>query len=590
MLAAALSTLLAAPVAAEPLQILDTLDADDIPGGLDQLRTPLLARDDLLVVLASGPLPGEGRASRPQLLLLERDPDTGRVAFADRIGAVGAVGEPGYREPDRLGVAVSGEALYLTGRASPDGCTAPCAVDRVILAYALGEDGAATFVADTDVSGFSDGQMFELAASPDGRHLYVAGSQYLRSFAVQAGGELVEIDDRLDYGDANPSRGNYFADFLLAPDGELAFASVGTVGTDPGGITTFRRDADTGLLRIVSTIEGDDEVPLQVHARLALAPDGRTLYATSWDRSDRGAPGGVLRFDVGTDGALAYVGIDTAADDAEPGTGERPEAITLTGDGRQLFVFDSDQYLHKYTVDADGALVYRGYETNDEDGVEPTAFVAGSRGELVVAPDGSTVTQRTVSGTLSTFDARADLALSTGMATSPSTDERAVTRRLVLFNAGPATAHGIELEIVSDTAIESVSLPGVCTVEGTSARCEIDRLGANASLELDVTAMLDADGGSALEATGAAIELDPDETDNRARLSVSPGGMSASPNESAGAPVVVAGDGAGDDGGGGCSIGGTGRSDSLLALLLGAALFGTLRRRRPVRVGREHGA
>lgn len=579
---------LAVQVSAEPLQLVDLLDENDLAGGLDGIISARPVGEDRLVALVLLPntVPGEGQ--RRELVLFARDPDTGGLGVLDRSGGIGERTQPGFRELYASGMAVHGNTVWASGRASPSTCSAsPCDNDQVVFAYTIGDDGL-TFAYQSERGFDAD----DLVVSDDGRFLRRFGPQSVYTLRVQEIGNLVQTARNI-YAEQSSRMTPRHHDALVSHDGRYVFV---TLRDDPA-IVVLSSDAETGALDFVQRIDAGDTIPLDERGELALSPDDRVLYVTT----DDDATPGVMRFDVATNGTLSYAGIDESANLVAPGTAERPIDIALSDDGRQMFVHDYARYIHKYTADDAGRFTYRGFETNDEDGVPGTTIRPnlGDNGSLLITGDAAFVQYYNRVGGIATFDDRADLAVGFDDGVTAASDGSLVTRRLVLTNLGPATAHGIRLDIDSDTAFASSSSPGICAIEGsTTMRCSIDRLRPNTSFEITMSTTSDADGFSALEAGAAAIEIDPDTADNAsfssARLDPNGGGVESTVEGSgvpastvipvATGPASDTGGGAsGDSGGGGCSITGSTRGDPLLALLCGAAVFGVVRRRRPVR-------
>ena len=587
-LAAAVLVALAAPVAAEPMQLVDVFDETDLAGGLDQTESLRLVDGNRVAALVQTPERLSGEGPQLNLLLLSRDPATGGLTLLDRVERIGERGDPGYRRLHGPGLAVTGNTLHVMGQASPTTCAAaPCSSDVGVLAYTITNGGTLSFAYQVALPGLTIG---DLIASPDGRFLYKAGQQTLTTLRVQELGNLVETG-RTRYGDPAETRDPRHHSIVPSPDGRFLFVSL----RDDPSLVVLRTDPETGVPAFVQRVDADAAIPLYDRATMAVSPDGATLYVASRDTDSDRNDASVLTFAIREDGRLDYRGADTSANRTAPGTSQRPQAIALSADARQLLVHDYDRVIHKYTANEPGdAFVYRGFETNEEDGVPAgtiDAIALPDTESFRITDDAGFVHYANRVGGIATFDNRADLAVGFDGTATASADGEAATSRLTLFNGGPATGHGIGIEIVSDTPILSTSLPEACTIDGTTAHCAIDRLRANVPLDLTVTAGLDATGANALEATATAIELDPDRADNAARVSVAAaegGSRLVGTTSGPGVPVGVEASGngasAGDgDGGGGCSIAGPKRNDPMFALLLAVAAASVALRRRPRR-------
>ncbi len=139
-----------------------------------------------------------------------------------------------------------------------------------------------------------------VAVSPDGRHVYAAAdtTPALSVFAIDAvGGVLTHVETETGI-PANPTS------VAVSPDGNHVYVASSDPPTNPGAVTGFTRDAQSGALSNPQSIAaGDPGVEGLGGARsVALSPDGLHVYVA--------APGDdslvVFSRDPG-DGSLTFV-------------------------------------------------------------------------------------------------------------------------------------------------------------------------------------------------------------------------------------------------------------------------------------------
>jgi DNA-binding beta-propeller fold protein YncE len=202
---------------------------------------------------------------------------------------------------------------------------------------------------------------FAIAVSPDGKSVYTAnnGDNTVSQYDVGANGALtpknpVTLADGADpTGIAVSPRGNSV--YVVDLDGTILRYDVG-----PGGVLTpTAASVDTGAGGV----------------RLAVSPDGTSLYVTSGDSL------GVFQYDVGAGGAL------TPKSPASVPAGADPIGVAVSPDGKSVYVANNSQFapagtVSQYDVGAGGALAPK----------TPASVAAGIGPEsIVVSPDGKSV-------------------------------------------------------------------------------------------------------------------------------------------------------------------------------------------------------
>lgn len=233
--------------------------------------------------------------------------------------------------------AAGAQRLYVAGAASGQ---------FKVAGFTVGSDGG---LAPIDDASTGTNELFGSAISPDGRNLYVTSLAGLRSFALAQNGSVTPIA-----GDAGPA--NLLAT-VVTPDGRFVYAAQSGAG---GGVRAWSRGADG----VATTLGAGSD--FAGASGLAIAPDGRHLFATSL------SAGTVRPFAIGPDGSLSP-GADLPA-------GANPTSTAVSPDGRFLYVGSgSANAIRTYAIAADGSLSQVG-------GSQPT--VGSGPYDLLVSPDG----------------------------------------------------------------------------------------------------------------------------------------------------------------------------------------------------------
>lgn len=212
--------------------------------------------------------------------------------------------------------------------------TAVAAVAMASIASPAGAGGLSYLGQLRDGAGGVDGLAggLAVAVSPDGAHVYVAGSDddAIAVFARDAGtGALAFVATARDgVGGVVAMR---VPDALaLSPDG----AHVYVTSRENDAVVGFARDATSGALTFVQALrDGSGGVDGIDHASgIAVSPDGRHVYATG-EHDDAVA---TFARDPAT-GALAFVDVRREGVGGVAGI-QRPSAVTVSPDGTTVYV------------------------------------------------------------------------------------------------------------------------------------------------------------------------------------------------------------------------------------------------------------
>ncbi|MEO0778460.1 MAG: beta-propeller fold lactonase family protein [Bacteroidota bacterium] len=251
----------------------------------------------------------------------------------------------------------------------------------------------------------------DLALSPDGRHIYAAGSGD-GAIAIFERDELSGEMTFVDTVTANLSGG--IESVMVSPDG----AYVYSVSFWDDQINVFERDAMTGELTKVQVLTDTEDgvVGLDGVNNLTTSSDGSFVYATGfWE-------GTLVVFsrDENT-GMLSYV--ESFADNENGVDGlNRPAGVTISPDGQSLYLSGaSDDAIAWFSRNPDqGTLTFEGVYRN----TDPNISYLDAPSGLVVSPDGSKVYVATNrSNALVTFDRDETGALSYREAMVDAVDE-----------------------------------------------------------------------------------------------------------------------------------------------------------------------
>ncbi len=297
-----------------------------------------------------------------------RDASTGQMTFIEEYLEVDADVE-GIEGAEAIAISPDGDHVYVAGSVSNSVAVfernETTGTLNFIDAYFDGDPGILTLGGATDV-----------AVSGDGNTVYVAAfaDDALMVFSRNAGtGALAvidaEIDELLGVDGLNEVHG-----VAVAPDDE----NVYTVGQQDSDVTTFTRQAGTGALAFLETDTNGDATLGAFE--LAVSPDNANVYViarasdavSEWDRAANGA----LAF-----GALVKDGVET------PDLND-PRGIGVSPDGGQVYATSAaDDALLTLDRAAGGALTVREAAKDGQNGVNGLNGADG----VGIAPNGTSV-------------------------------------------------------------------------------------------------------------------------------------------------------------------------------------------------------
>ncbi len=252
----------------------------------------------------------------------------------------GSVQAPGQSSPSWLVELPNQTRLY-----------APMYNDQFVASASVAPDGKVTFSSGQATG--SGSQPEGEALSPDLQSLYVAdhGSGGIHQYTVTASGTLAP---KSPASVAVP----FATDIVVTPDGTSAYASSQLDGIDsfdvtPGGLLVAKAGANA-----TTAVGGAGDA-------LGMTADGRFLVV--------GTPAGVRVLAIGAGGALTAVG------GAVPGPAS-PLYVTVSPDGRSVYVSGSATDLYLYSLSSAGALTAQSPATR--------SFSPQFAGQLAISPDG----------------------------------------------------------------------------------------------------------------------------------------------------------------------------------------------------------
>lgn len=261
-----------------------------------------------------------------------------------------------------------------------------------ISAYDVAADGSLTALGSSPFTAVNG--LGQVAASPDGEHLYLPGfSGGVYAYDVSSTGTLSPLTGSPFAAGVTPSG------VAASPDGKHVYVSNSTFANQPdysdSSVSAYSVATDGSLEEVAGSPFPSAANPHGV----AISPDGRHLYAAS-------SFNGVSAYDIASDGSLSEVtGSPFAA-------GTAPEQIVASPDGEHLYVSNyTSSDVSAYDIGSDGSL----------DEVAGSPFVAGTHplGGSAVTPDGNHLYVSNVdSSDVSAYDIAADGTL-TEMAGSP---------------------------------------------------------------------------------------------------------------------------------------------------------------------------
>lgn len=331
------------------------------------------------------------------LVTFDRDAITGELSFAESLqnGTLGITGLGGATD---IALSTSDQHLYVAG-----------ALDNSIVAFRRQDDplqpgyGRLDFVDDVqngagNVTGLTEPSA--LAVSADGLHLYAVSpvDASIVVFSRNPNPGSSGFGALTFEGSYSDNVGGVFglagaSDLLIAPNDE----DVYVLGAAGGTLARFKRNASNGELAFQDFKEDGTAgtTGLAGASAMIISPDQTQLYVAATD-SDA-----IVRFDIATDGSLAFASIIQAGD-AAPLTGGQVLALDGVRDlliepgGDQLYSVSAlDDAIATFPRDAGGDLDYRDAIFDGLGGVSPGSavtykIVVENLGPSDVPPSGTT--------------------------------------------------------------------------------------------------------------------------------------------------------------------------------------------------------
>lgn len=208
------------------------------------------------------------------LVVFSRNPDTGSLSFVQTVKN-GNNSVEGLHGVFSSAVSPDGKHLYAAGTYGDTLAVFSRDINtgRLTFIEALKDDQG-------DINGLNS--VRSVSVSPDGKHVYAAGT-YDNALAIFSrnsnSGELTFVDAIID--DQNSIDGLNAVTFLtVSQDGHHVYAA----GSQDNAIAVFSRDVTTGYLNFIEAIKnGQDQVHgLRGVCAIIISPDGNRVYAASW--------------------------------------------------------------------------------------------------------------------------------------------------------------------------------------------------------------------------------------------------------------------------------------------------------------------
>lgn len=242
--------------------------------------------------------------------------------------------------------------------------------DSAILVLSINsETGALVNDDNIIVTGIAD-DLSEVIISPDGKNLYTITDDY--------GGRILwydidEVSGSITFRDTLSDDTSGLAglnDIAISPDGK----NVYTIAYSGDAITVFNRDETTGDLTLSNIIKNSVDVEnLDGPDAITISPDGKSVYVVC-DNDE-----GLLHFSRNTSsGELTFVeAFEDGVNDVDGFV--RPEAVSVSNDGRKVIVGDGYRYLTWFERDVtSGNLKFIGYDDISETNLGPTVITFSS--------------------------------------------------------------------------------------------------------------------------------------------------------------------------------------------------------------------
>ncbi|WP_255433995.1 beta-propeller fold lactonase family protein [Pectobacterium sp. CFBP8739] len=292
-------------------------------------------------------------------LIVHLGAETGSLDYAEIFEALDDDGNS--RFTGIQGITVSGENIYVV-RTHTDSIyhdeteTSEDVTYNTLSVLQRGEDGKLYLSDSVEITGLTDAT--QVRASIDGSSLYVIGAE---SIAIINASDLNVI-------------GTFGRDIGMVRDVLINDDQVYI--TTGESLLVFTRDGNTLTLSKTFTDDYSSGLQLDAANALALSPDGKSLFvATS------GSDTLVSRFSIGDDGTLTFRQAVSGASPSDDGF--YASALSVSPDGKTLYVVDNHKSIHLLTVADDGALSATS-SLSLPDGVNTVK-------QVLISPDGKSV-------------------------------------------------------------------------------------------------------------------------------------------------------------------------------------------------------
>src|SRR5262245_13216255 len=277
-------------------------------------------------------------------------------------------------DPEWLATSPDGRHVYVVGN-----------VTNAVAAYARNAASGALTLVEVEQDGVNGTEGIAgaraVAVSPDGAHVYVAGTNEhaLAVFVRDAGtGALDFLEVHRDGEAGVEGLGGAFA-LTVSPDGAHVYAAA----LGDNALTVFARDAGSGALSFVEAkIDGVGGVDgLAAVSAVAVSPDGAHVYTASLGDDAVAA----FARDAGT-GALTFVNAVRDGDSGVDGL-DNGESVVVSPDGAHVYAAGSgDHAIAVFARDAGTGTLTQVQVVRDGDpGIDGLFGVHA----IALAPDGS---------------------------------------------------------------------------------------------------------------------------------------------------------------------------------------------------------
>lgn len=373
-----------------PAPVLETVGTR-YTGGIPTLNGPygIASSPDGKHVYVAGNLSSFGQYGGV-MYSFARDTNTGALSlfqtFTDTDNALeGAI---------RVLVSPDGNYVYVSASGGPNSSGS-------VVSYSRSSNGSLTKIDEvTNTEGYGCiiqcagtiqmNEAYGMALSPDGTFLYVSAnnSNSITVLRRSADGGLDTYGPSIIVRGANHVQtvthaglvGPY--DIVISPDGKYLYAA--SYSANPDTIMVFARNAQNGQLTYASTISQNEVPSLNGVFRLAISPDGNTLYSASFDSNNISA----FQRNSST-GTLSFLG--SASNNAQQADGQtisglnEASSVKVSPDGRYVFAsgFGSAALVIFERNQSSGALDFVQAISRQANGLPA---LAGAR-DITIAPD-----------------------------------------------------------------------------------------------------------------------------------------------------------------------------------------------------------